>query len=331
MCEVSRSILALAALSSLSCQRADDRVLMGSFNPPDQAAVGGSASDQAGAPAPDYESAAGTLGRAPTLGADPECDFNGIWIADQITVSQALGQAQSSNQWMYLEFKQSGTAVEVSKHFDCGIEVHGTAVVTMSRATTQALIAQNVQTGRKATLTRNGASCELAVDRFWSVRGADESRFLPNAARDSDENIETIEQLNPLPTVFNTGGAVDTENDGQLGVAYQIAGNFWGTRNTVQRYWTRWYTDTDYQIPASDDWSSDLVIRTEFDSEENVLSPRSGLLISDSKPKSGARHVLELRFLGRDGSDPRAAAIVKNTDIETCYAIQDAMPAEKLE
>jgi hypothetical protein len=267
----------------------------------------------------------------PERARDPDCDFTGIWIADQITVSEALSRPQSSNQWMYLEFKQSGTALEVTKHFDCGIEVRGTATVTMSRATTQALIAHNVQIGRKATLKRNAAHCELAVDRFWSVRGADEARFLPNATRDSSDSVETVDMLKPLPTVVNTDGAVDTENDGRLGVAYQVAGSISGTRNTVQRYWTRWHTDTDYEIPASDNWTSDLVIRTEFDNEESVLSPKSGLLLSSSKPKSDAKHVLKLRFLGRDSSDPRVAAIVKATDLDTCYAIQDALPAEKLE
>jgi hypothetical protein len=308
--------------------------------------------DQAGAAAPTSEStadssaaepvaafvaggdpAAAVSGNAdmPSHAQDPDCDLTGIWIANQITVSQALSLPQSSNQWMYLEFKQSGNNVEVTKHFDCGIEVRGSVTVTMSRATTLALIAHNVQNGRKATLIKDGANCELAVDRFWSVRGADEARFLPNATRDSNDSIEAIDVLKPLPTVINTDGAEDTENDGRLGVAYQVAGSISGVRNTVQRYWTRWHSDADYEIPASDDWTSDLVIRTEFDNEERVLSPKSGLLLSDSMPKSDAKHVLKLRFLGRDSSDARVAAIVKNTDIDTCYAIQDAMPAEKLE
>lgn len=313
----------LAALASSSCQGADDRVLTGSDAATDDAAVGSRVLEPAAAGS---ESAANSEGDA-----DPDCDLTGIWMANQITVSQALGRAQSSNQWMYLEFKQSGTAAEVTKHFDCGIEVHGSAIVTMSRATTQALIGHNVQNGRKATLVRDGEHCKLNVERFWSVRGADESRFLPNARRNSSDSIGAVDKLNPLPTRRNTDGAVDTENDGQLGVAYQVAGNLWGTRNAVQRYWTRWHTDADHQIPASDDWQDELVVRTEFDYEESVLSPKSGLLISDSSPKSDAKHVVKLRFLGRDRSDPRAAAILKDTDIETCYAIQDSMPAVELD
>jgi hypothetical protein len=56
-----------------------------------------------------------------------------------------------------------------------------------------------------------------------------------------------------------------------------------------------------------------------------------GLLTSGSMPKPDSKHVLKLRFLGRDKSDPRVAAIVKAADIDTCYAIQDAMKAETLE
>ena len=318
----------LAALASSGCQDADDRVLMGSYAATDDAAAGRRVLEPAAAGS---GRAADSGGDAGSRAEDPGCDLTGIWMADQITVSQALGRAQSSNQWMYLEFKQSGTAVEVTKHFDCGIEVHGSAIVTTSRATTQALIGHNVQNGRKGTLVRDGDNCELAVDRFWSVRGADESRFLPNPSRDSNDSLRTVDKRSPLPTTRNTDGAVDTENDGQLGVAYQVAGNLWGTRNTVQRYWTRWHTDADHQIPASDDWTDELVVRTEFDYEESVLSPKSGLLISNSSPKSSAKHVVKLRFLGRDASDTRAAAIAKDTDIETCYAIQDAMPALELE
>jgi hypothetical protein len=221
--------------------------------------------------------------------------------------------------------------VQVSKHFDCGIEVHGSATVSMTKATTQALIAHNVQTGRKATLMKDGATCKFAADRFWSVRGADEARFIPNATRDSMDSIAMVEMAKPLPKVGSTDGAVDTENDGQLGVAFQLTGIISGTRNSVQRDWTRWFTETGYTIPASTNWTSDIVIRADFDNQESVLNPTMGLLTSGSMPKPDSKHVLKLRFLGRDKSDPRVAAIVKAADIDTCYAIQDAMKAETLE
>jgi hypothetical protein len=60
------------------------------------------------------------------------------------------------------------------------------------------------------------------------------------------------------------------------------------------------------------------------------LDPRDGLLSSGSPPKAGAKHTLRLRFLGRDSSDARVAAIVKPNTTDTCYAIQDALAAEEL-
>jgi hypothetical protein len=292
----------------------------------------GSGGNAGGGDAGGQGAAGGAAGSTAPPGAqDADCDFNGIWIAKQVTVSQALMLAQSSNNWYYLEFKQSGTAVQVSKHFDCGIEVHGSATISLTKATTQALIAHNVQTGRKATLMKDGATCKFAADRFWSVRGADEARFIPNATRDSMDSIAMVEMVKPLPNTTKTDGAVDTENDGQLGVAFQAAGIITGTRNSVQRDWTRWFTDTGYTIPASTNWTKDIVIRADFDNQENVLNATNTLLTQGSTPKGDSKHILKLHFLGRDKSDPRVAAIVKAADIDTCYAIQDAMPAETLQ
>jgi hypothetical protein len=271
-------------------------------------------------------------GPTPIVGAqDPDCDFTGIWIAKQVTVSEALSLPQSSNNWLYLELKQTGSVVEVTKHFDCGIEIRGTATVTISRETLQALFAHNVQIGRKASVLKAGDKCSFETARFWSIRGADEARFLPNPARDSSDSVQSVAAAKPLPKPGMTDGAIDLEGDGKLGVAFQVDGVITGTRNSVQRDWSRWFTEPGYEITPSANWTSDLVLRADFDNEESVLDPTSGLLVSGSRPKTDAKHVLRLRFLGRDASDARVAAIVKASDVDTCYAVQDALPAEELE
>jgi hypothetical protein len=276
------------------------------------------------------EGGAGAGGEGAMVGAaDPECDFTGIWIAKQATVSEAIGIAATSNNWYYLEFKQSGTNVEVSKHYDCGIEVTGAVTVTVNRATTEALIQHNVQTGRKATLAKDGTNCKFESERFWSIRGADEMRFLPDGLRNSEKSIDSIARENPLPTKDNTDGAIDMENDGKLGVAFQATGILSGTRNSVQRDWTKWFTEPGFEIKASTNWN-ELKIRADFDNEENIIDAPD-LLQSGSTPRTNAKHTLRLRFLGRDASDPRVAQVVKGTQLETCYAIQDAIPAETLE
>jgi hypothetical protein len=266
--------------------------------------------------------------------ADPECDFHGIWIAKQMTVSEALGLPQTSNNWYYLELTQTGNDAVVAKHYDCGIEVRGSATVILSRATLEASIAHNLQAGRKITVGRQDASCSLDAARFWSIRGADELRFLPgepNPGRDFPDDISDVATAKPLPTAQMLDGAVDIDNDGKPGIAFQVTGIVMGTRNSVQRDWTRWFTEPGYEIAASADWPDDLTVRADFDNEESIIDPTSGLLVSNSMPSGSAKHVIKLRFLGRDASDARATAVIKGTEVETCYAIQDALPPETLE
>jgi hypothetical protein len=263
----------------------------------------------------------------PLLTTDPDCDFSGIWAAKQVTISEALTLPQSSNNWYYLEFAQSGDQITIIKHFDCGVEVLGSLRVQISRSTLESLSKQNLQIGRKGTLIKQGGGCKLTIARFWSVRGAEE-RFLPNATRDSSDSVNQVAVSNPLPTASMTNGAIDTEGDGKLGVAFQVSGI--GTRNAVQRDWTEWFTAPGYEIAADTDWREDLSVRADFDNEEVVLDPSMGLLITGSTPQAGAQHVLRLHFLGRDATDSRAKAIIREDNVETCYAIQDALPAEQL-
>lgn len=260
---------------------------------------------------------------------NPDCDFGGVWAAQQLTVSEALGLGQTSNNWYLLEFSQTGDDIVVANSFDCGIEVRGSATVTITKATLEGELSHNRQTGRKGTLKKVTDKCVLDVERFWSIRGADEMRFLPDGGvRNSMMNIPDVAKSNPLPTASMPEGAIDTEGDGQLGIAFQVTGLVQGTRNSVQRDWTRWFTEPGFEIAPEADWT-DLTVRADFDNEEVVLNPKDGLLTQGSSP-AAAKHELRLRFLGRTRGDPRATAIIKSTDVDTCYAIQDAMPAEEL-
>lgn len=271
-------------------------------------------------------------GEAPSAGADdPDCDLTGTWIAKQITISEAIGVSQFSNNWFYFELEQSGASAVVKQHFDCGIEVRGTVTVTLPRNALEAQLTHNVQIGRTWTVRKDSDICTLTTARFWSIRGAEEPRFLPDGVRDSEREIRDVAAAQPLPTPDMPDGATDPDGDGTLGLAFEISGLVSGVRNSVQRDWTRWFTEPGYEIAASVDWSDDQTIRADFDNEESVIEPRQGVLSSGSTPKTGAKHVVRLRFLGRDPTDARRAAIVKDDPIETCYAIQDAMPAEALE
>jgi hypothetical protein len=234
------------------------------------------------------------------------------------------------NNWAYYEIEQTGTSFAVKKHIDCGAEVLGSGTVTLSRATMEGTVKHNMQNGRTGSFELVDGKCVFDIARFWSVRGADEQRFLPNATRDSSMTMAELAEQKPLPTPRMTDGAFDLENDGKLGVAGQVNGIISGVRNSCQRDWDRWFTEDGYEITPALDFTSDLKIRIEYESEESVMSPTSGLLTTPTEPTSDWEHVTFLRFLGRTLDDPRAKAIVKAEDVETCYAIQDAMPAEEL-
>jgi hypothetical protein len=266
-------------------------------------------------------------GAPTTVAKDADCDLNGIWAARQVTESTALGIApQFASNWYYLEFAQDGENVVVKKHFDCGIQVRGTVTVVLTRETGEALMQHNVQTGRKGTMKKVNGKCEFTMERFWSIRGADEAKYRPTGSEASG-TVAALKTSNPLPSKANTDGAEDWDQDGTLGVAWQVTGAASGTRNTVQRDWTEWFSDSEFSITPAKDWTSDVVTRAKFDNEENVLAPNEGLLTELSKPNSGAKHTLTLQFLGRDKSDARAKGVIKSEDFDTCLAIQGKLPA----
>lgn len=299
-----------------------------------QAGSGGSAQAPDAGAAADAQVAGGSAAMdaeaAPVGATAQDCDFTGLWAAKQLTVSEALGLPQTSNNWFYLEIKQTGDEIVFVRSLDCGIEVAGTATVTLSRMTLEATLTRNSQDGRSATLKKVDGKCVFETQPFWKVRGADEQRYLPNATRDSADSIAKVAMENPLPTAAMPDGAIDTESDGKLGMAFQVSGVISGVRNSVQRDWSRWFTEPGFEIEPSSDWPSELTIRSDFDNEESILDPSTGLLASTAQPARNAKHSFKLRFLGRDTSDPRATAMIKASDLDTCYAIQDAMPAEAL-
>jgi hypothetical protein len=260
------------------------------------------------------------------VASDPECDMNGIWIGRQITRSVALGAGQFANNYYYLELTQNGDEVVVSKHFDCGIVVRGTVTVQLSRATLEALMTRNLQQGRAGSLKKNGDRCDFAMERFWSVRGANEERFTPSP-RNTTMSIAAVAAANPLPTKDNTDGAEDWENDGVLGVAWQVSlGN--SVRNTVQRDWTEWFTDDEFTIEADAAWPNDLVVRSMFDVEEKLIAASSSLVSSLSTVDGQAKHTLTLRFLGRSLEEAKSKGILGATDFDTCTNIRNALPAK---
>jgi hypothetical protein len=265
---------------------------------------------------------------------DPDCDLNGLWIARQNTESLPFGLPfpQYANNWYYLEFAQDGEQVVVSKHMDCGIEVQGalrSALVLIGTNTTRALISHNRQVGRKGSFSKQSdGTCAFQMEKFWSVRGLSEETYAPKP-RSRDATIAQMQTENPLPSKAMADLAEDWDGDGQKGIAWEVSTLVNGTRHSVQRDWTRWFSANGYMVTAAADFASDLVVRADFGNEEIVyaISPEDASALEIlSEPNGAADHALTLRFLGRTPEDPRAKALLKADDFETCMAIQKALP-----
>ena len=162
------------------------------------------------------------------------------------------------------------------------------------------------------------------------VRGAEEARFLPDAGRNSTITLAELKKLKPMPTPRMQDGAEDWDNDGNPGLTTELSGILAGQRPGCQRDWDHWLTTPGYEITPSLNFTTDLTIRFEFESEEALLYPTGGLLATPGEVDFDYDPIMRFRFLGRTTDDPRARAILKAEPVETCYAIQDAMPTEML-
>lgn len=265
---------------------------------------------------------------ATPVASDPECDMSGLWMVKQLTRSEALGLGQFANYYYFFELAQDGEDVTVVSQMDCDIRVEGSVSVTINEATRRSLMAHNSQRGRRATMRRqDDTHCALAFERFWSVRGADEARFAP-MPRSSKETVAEVRTRLPLPTAQARSGAEDWEEDGQLGIAWQINGIASGTRNTVQRDYTEWFTDETHTVKPARDFKVPLVLRSAFDNDENVINATSGLVGSLAVADQRAEHRVAWSFLGRSASDARARAVLDDDPLVTCNHIVDALPHE---
>jgi hypothetical protein len=294
---------------------------------PDAAPVASEASVEAATPPP-VDAGPEAQIPAPPMPKDPDCDMNGIWAGRQTTRSEALLAGQFANNWYYLEYEQRGEDVVVTKHWNCGLEVQGSATVKVSRPTAEALLAHNSQVGRKGKMYKDTTGkCHFEMERWWSARGVTEARFVPTP-RNATLSLAQVAAATPLPVPARPDGAEDWENDGKLGMAVQISGILSGVRNTVQRDYTEWSTDSVHPVVPALDFRQDLDVRVTFVGEEVLFDPLSGLLAQLAQPDGAARHRVTLHFLGRSASDPRAAALLKPVVFDTCQGVQALLPAK---
>jgi len=284
---------------------------------------------------------------------DEACDMSGYWVVREtaFSVDDVVNQVQTTSSWHFFHIVQTGDSFEVTQSLTCATEVTGTVRVTWTTGGERGMIYRNAQDGsgapqqpaRRGTFRVDGENCSFSLERFYSVRGA-EDRFLP----DDPRALPDLASLPALPyednpahdpsSPFGLGldGNVDDDGDGFPGLAFQISGNLTGRRNTAQRDYTEYYPDPAFVIRQH---AAEFRARGSFNNQENVLYVSDcpqigcGLLLAGSVPAQNLAHRIVFRYLGKSPSDPHVAAVLVgepraniDNDLATCANVREELP-----
>jgi hypothetical protein len=254
---------------------------------------------------------------------DADCDMNGIWVARLTTFSRddVVQAVQTASNWFYYEITQQGRDLTISAALNCGIQVSGSADVTINRATTTALMKRNDQSGRRGQFYKDGDHCVLTVERFYNTRGVPRAVYLPSDL----SSKPALSSITPaLPTMQSPAGNEDWDGDGHPGIAFNAANL--GTRHVVQRDWNEFFSDDSHKIALG---ATEFVAAASFDNQEQILETGGslgGLLLAGSMPAFGLSHRISWKRLGKDTSEAAVAAVRVSDDLTTCFNVQAALP-----
>lgn len=257
---------------------------------------------------------------------DP-CDMSGTWAAkaSAFALAEGLPLTQLSNNWFYFTIEDRGAEIEIVEALNCGIRVEGSVSVTLTAATTRALMERNSQVGRSGLFYLDGDSCRFEFERWFMIRGATPDRAPADfSAYGGDDALDLLQEDLPMPTAEDLEYSEDIEGDGEPGVAYQVSGIVSGTRNVAQRDWNEVQSSADF--PVTPDDLDEFVAEFTYDSTEELLGitgceAACGLLESGANPsRSQASYV---RFVRVNPGD-----VVGEDDLETCFNVQDLIPWE---
>jgi hypothetical protein len=275
-----------ALIAILVCGCAHDRVLGGDDS-------GDDAGDDTSGPDAD-------TGEGP-------CDMSGIWIAEQHTVSLALGQDQNTTNWYYYSIEDSGDRFTVVEALNCGFVVDGTTTVYLGDETLAALAAQEMAgPGRGGTFrpTADDTQCEFGLDLMYNLRGASKATYLT-----SEWNVgDPAKPLSEFPAMPDAPpGMEDWDGDDMDGITL-ISGL--GERYVAQRDWNQHAGD----VPqfSAQFGGPDVVVVT-WDSQEGISDQTSPILRTTATPSGDGW----ARYARADGQ-----LTVGPTELETCRNVQ---------
>lgn len=243
------------------------------------------------------------------------CDMTGAWVAQHVTANSALGAPQLATNWTYLRLEQTGTALRVVDFLDCGYVVRGSTDVSLGDATLEAMAQKSTDAiGVKGTLapTQDGKGCELAIDRIYSIRGADKAKFLDAVWKPGDAPKEL--SMFELPKGA-ADGMQDWDDDGHEGLT-QLTGL--GDRYTAQLDWHAFHGT----LPLEDGvlgrgvLGGEGVLLADYDMREHVSQQTPAILQTSSVPESpGYAQLIRADALERKTSG-------ESPELDTCKAVQ---------
>jgi hypothetical protein len=221
---------------------------------------------------------AAMIGPDANVGKNP-CDMSGVWIAEQHTVSTALGSDQNTTNWYYYQIMQAGDRFMVVDQLNCGFVVDGTTTVTLDDATLEALAGQEFAgLGRSGTFkaSADGQHCDFSFDRMYDVRGADKAMYLTSVWNIGDA-AKPLSAFPALPTA--PPGMQDWDMDSMDGITLRSG---LGNRYVAQRDYNE-HVGTVPQFAAQ--FGGQGVIDVKWDSQEGISTETSALLRVTATPK----------------------------------------------
>ena len=277
---------------------------------------------------------------------DTACDLSGFWSVRETDYARdtILQSIQTSSNWFFYHVTQSGDDFVIDQMLDCGIHVTGSATVDYTPDSLRGIIYQNRMDDsagahglRHGTSKASGSGCAFTLERWYSVRGAQEAYLPVDFSLD-----QPFSALTPLPTesdpVNGTDspfGITDPDGDGIPGVAFLITGFVTGTRNSAQRTWKEYATTEAAPIAAS---ALTFAVPGGFDVQENVIRVSDcgggcSLLASAAHAAQGLPGRITFSFIGKTFGSPRVAAVATNVprqnindDLTTCANVRLTLP-----
>jgi hypothetical protein len=236
---------------------------------------------------------------------DTPCDMSGVWVAEQHTVSIALGADQFTTAFYYYSIEQTGDRFTIVDALNCAFVVDGTTTVSVSDETLTALARQEIAgPNRQGNYVQNGDQCEFSLDRSYNLRGADKAMYLTDHWQVGDPPMD-LADFPALPTA--PPGMEDWDGDAMDGITL-VTGI--GDRYVAQRDWNQ-HLGTTPTFAAV--FGGEGVITVQWDAQEGISEQTSPLLRTTATPSGDG--------WARYARAPQLE-VVAGDDLQTCRNVQ---------